>query len=149
MQRWIAIGVLAMMLVVGGGAFAWWNQKQNAPAPMWVPLPIRAEIPADERDEMISELNTKLHNPELLRQVVQDEGLIELWNLSSEREAVQQLSGRVFVRMGDMATPMGNMPAVHIGVTGKVKEREQSGRIAERVMKDVWKILGVQPPEKR
>jgi hypothetical protein len=148
MQRWIVIGGLAVMLVMGGGAFAWWNHKQNLPAPMWVPLPVRGEFPVEERDQTIKELNTRLHDSVLLQKVVEDLRLTEKWDLESEREAVERLSGRVFVRMGDMDTPMGSMLAVHIGVTGKAKERELSAEIAERLMLDVWKILGIESPRK-
>lgn len=103
----------------------------------------------EERDETIKQLNTKLHDPALLQKVVEDVGLTEKWDVESKREAVQRLSGLVFVRMGDMETPMGSVPAVHIGVSGKVKERELSGKIAVRLMQDVWKILGVQPPAEK
>lgn len=147
MQRWIVIGALVVMLVMGGSAFAWWDHKQNLPAPMWVPLPVRGEFPPAERDQTIKDLNSKLHDPDLLQKVVRDVGLTEEWDVGSEREAVQRLSGVVFVRMGDMQTPQGSVPAVHIGVTGKAKDRELSGKIAERLMLDVWKILGVEPPQ--
>ncbi len=113
---------------------------------MWVPLRVPDDFPAAQRDQTIKELNTQLRDPVQLQEVVKDLGLTEKWKLASEREAVQRLSGRVFVRMGDMATPMGKVPALHIGVTGKAKERELSGQIALRLMKDVWKILGVKPP---
>jgi hypothetical protein len=149
MQRWIVIGVLAGILVMGGGAFAWWHHRQNRPAPMWVQLPVRAEFPVEQRDRTIQELNTRLRDPELLQMVVRDVSLTEKWGLASEREAVQRLSGRVFVRMGEMQTPMGSVPAMHIGVSGKAKEREISGMIAERLMQDALEILGIPPPPKR
>jgi hypothetical protein len=41
---------------------------------------------------------------------------------------------------------MGKVPAIHIGVNGKNKEREVSGQIAMRLIQDVWKILGIEPP---
>lgn len=149
MQRRIVIGVVVAFLAAGGGAFAWWNHKQNLPAPMWVPLPVRGEFSAEECNQTVRELNSRLREPELLRKVAEDIGLAQKWDVGSEREAVQRLSGVVFVRMGDMKSPMGSVPAVHIGVAGKVKDRELSGKIAERLMQDVWKILGVQPPSKK
>ncbi len=115
---------------------------------MWVPLAVRGEFPVAERDQTIRDLNSKLHDPEVLRQVVKDTDLIEKWDVGSEREAMQELAGRIYVRMGDMRSAMGTVPAVHIGVTGKVREKELSGQIAVRLMQDVWKILGVNPPPK-
>jgi hypothetical protein len=44
---------------------------------------------------------------------------------------------------------MGKVPAILVGLTGKNKEREVSGEIAMRLMDDVWKILGVEPPPKK
>ncbi len=43
---------------------------------------------------------------------------------------------------------MGKVPAIHIGLTGKRKEREVSGAVAMRLMDDVWKILGIKAPPK-
>ncbi len=134
-----------MRLVWGGGAFTWWSHKRNWPAPMWVSLAVRCGFSTDESEETIKELDTKRHDPERLRGVVNDVGLMEKWNLSSEREAVQKLSGVVFVRMGDMNTPAGIVPAVPIGAAGKARIREISGQIAERLMKDVREILDVHP----
>jgi len=146
MQRWIAVGVLVVMLMLGGGAFAYWNHKQNLPAPMWVPLPIKADLEDDERDQTIRDLREKLMAKEVLMQVSKDLGLAGKWNLTSEAEAELELAKRVFVKLGDMDSPMGKVPAVHIGVMGPNKERQLSGQIAVRLMEDVWKILGIKPP---
>jgi hypothetical protein len=41
------------------------------------------------------------------------------------------------------------VPAILIGVHGKRKDYELSGKIAVRLMDDVWPILGIDPPQKR
>lgn len=148
MQRWIVVGVLALMLVVCGGGYAYWNHKQNLPSPMWVPVAVRADFPKDAQEQTVRELRDKLNNPELLAKVVQEMGLKQKWGLSSDREAEEQLAGRIFVRMGEVKSPIGVVPALHVGVSGKRKERELSGEIAVRLMEDVWKILGIHPPPK-
>jgi hypothetical protein len=47
-----------------------------------------------------------------------------------------------------MATPMGKVPAIHVGLNGKRKEFDQCGEIAMRLMDDVWPVLGMDPPTK-
>jgi hypothetical protein len=74
---------------------------------------------------------------------------VSKWGLVSDEAGAVEIGRRLFVRAGDADTPMGKVPAVHIGVNGKRKEREVSGQIAMRLMEDVWKILGIKPPEKR
>ncbi len=149
MQRWIVVGVLVLMLAVGGGGFAYWNHKQNLPDPRWVPVAVRADFPKEAQEQTVRDLREKLADPELLTKVVREMGLKEKWGLSSEREAEQQLAGRIFVRMGEMDTQIGQVPALHVGVSGKRKERQLSGEIAVRLMKDVWAILGIKPPPTR
>ena len=138
-----------MMLLFGGGLFAYHSYKQNRPAPVWVPLPIRADLETAKRDEIIGDLKSKLSGEELLLKVAQDISLAKKWNLGSDKEAAREIGRRLFVRAGEADTPMGKVPAIHIGVTGKSKERVVSGEIAMRLMEDVWKILGIKPPPKK
>ena len=58
MQRWIAIGVVAMLLLVGGGWYARHSYKQNRAQPMWVPMPINPALPLAKRDAIIQDLPT-------------------------------------------------------------------------------------------
>ena len=39
-----------MMLVLGGGGYAYRNYKLNRPHPIWVPLPINPALPLEKRD---------------------------------------------------------------------------------------------------
>lgn len=137
-----------MALVFGGGLMAYRTYKQNRPAPVWVPLPINPELPVAKVDEIVGKLKTDLSDEELLRKVSQDVGLTQKWELASDEEGAREIARRLFVKSGEADSPMGKVPAIHIGVTGKRKEREVSGEVAMRLMDDVWKILGIKPPPK-
>lgn len=64
------MGVVAMMLMLGGGVFAYSTYKQNRPHPMWVPLPLNPALPGEKRQEILKELTAKL----------KDEALLLHWN---------------------------------------------------------------------
>jgi hypothetical protein len=148
MQRWIAAGLVIMVLFLGGSYYGYRTYKANRPSPMWVPLAIKPDTENAKRDAMILELKTKLSEQEVLTKVSQDLGLKEIWNLPTDDACAEALRERLFVRSGDVATKMGPMPAIHIGVNGKAKEVKLSEKIALRLMDDVWKILGV-PVQKK
>jgi hypothetical protein len=149
MQRWIVAGVLMVLLMGAGGAFALKAYKQNRPAPVWVPLPINPELPIDKRDEIIARLKDELSREERLIRVSRDVGLAGKWNLPTDEDGAAEIAGRLFVKEGEADTPQGKVPAIHIGVKGKRREREVSGEIAMRLMEDVWEILGIEPPPGR
>ena len=136
-----------MLIFVGGAYAAYKTYKQNRPAPVWVPLPINPELPTKKRDEVIKDLKDKLSDRELLQQVSRDVKAASKWGFASDSQAADEIAGRLFVRAGDADTSMGKVPAIHIGVQGKMKDRELCGEIAVRLMDDVWKILGVEPPK--
>lgn len=152
MQRWIVAGVVAMLLFCGmgvGGLFAYRSYKQNRPAPIWVPMAINPELPAEKRDEIISKLKTGLGNTDRLIKVSKDMGLVAKWEMPTDEACAAELGRRLFVRAGEMDTPMGKAPAIHIGLTGKRKETGLNGEIVMRMMDDVWGILGIDPPGKK
>lgn len=145
MQRWIAIGVVMVALILGGGAFGYWTIKQNRPAPIWVPLGVRTDLDYEKRKEIAGELKSKLLAPEVLAGVSKDLNLAKEWGLASETAAADELGKRLFVEAGEMDTPTGKAPSLNVGVRGKLKEKPVSEKIAVRLMKDVAKILGIEP----
>jgi hypothetical protein len=149
MQRWIAIGVVAMVLVLGGAAFGYRTLKQNRSAPIWVPLAVNPELDYEKRRDIAKELKSKLENKDLLTKVSKDLALAKEWNLASDAAAADELGKRLFVDVGQMDSPTGKVPSMNIGVRGKLKERDVSGKIAVRLMEDVWTILGVSPPPRK
>ncbi len=152
MQRWIVAGVVAVLLFCGmgvGGLFAYRAYKQNRPQPIWVPMPINPELPTEKRDEIIEKLKTGLSKPGLLVKVSKDVGLVTKWELPSDEACAAEIGKRMFVREGEMDTPMGKVPAIHVGLAGKRKESEVSKEIVMRLMDDVWKVLGIDPPGKK
>ena len=132
------------MLVFGGGLFAYRNYKQNRPHPMWVPLPINPELPVEKQDKIAKELKQKLCQKEVLAQVSKDLGLTNEWKLSSDEKCADELLKRIFVDVGMKDTPLGRVPSINIGIRGKEKESELSGKISMRLMKDVMHII--KPP---
>lgn len=146
MQRWIILGVMAMALMLGGGGFAYRNYKQNRPHPVWVPLRINPALPLEKREEIAKDLRSKLSNIAILSQVSHDLGLPKKWNLASDEEAAQQIGDRLFVKVGEADGPMGKVPSINIGFSGKVKDKEMTEKLALRLMEDVVKIAGIKPP---
>lgn len=143
------MGVVAMLLLGGAGVFGLVRYKQTRPHPVWVPLPINPELSTEKRDEIIKDLKAKLGARETLVNVSKDVGLVEKWHLASDEAGAAELEKRLIVKTGEMDTPMGKVPAIHVGVKGNRKESKVSGEIAMRLMKDVWKILGIPPPAEK
>lgn len=138
-----------MMLFLGGGYFAYRTYKQNRPQPIWVPVPINPQMPIAKRDEIIDRILQKLKNPEVLQKVSKDLNLTHKMHQPSDQEVAGELEKRLFVKPGDMDTPMGKVPSIHIGLKGKVKDIALNGEITMRLMADVWPILGITPPKKK
>lgn len=151
MQRWIGIGLAVMMLVLGGGGFyALRVYKENRPSPMWVPMPLNPELSVEKRDEVAGKIKEALMKPELLLRVSKDLDLPQNLGVKSHEEAVSELTKKVFVNVGEADSPMGiKVPSINVGMMGKVKNQGVSGKIAMRLMDDVWKLLGIEPPPKK
>jgi hypothetical protein len=146
MQRWILLGVVAMILVVGGGGFAFWTYRQNRPTPVWVPILVNRELDPARHEEISKDLKTKLMTPEFLLQVSKELQLASKWQLPSDQAAAAEIAKRLFVRVGEADTPDGKAPSINVGLDGPKKDFALSREIAMRIIKDVWKILGVKPP---
>jgi hypothetical protein len=153
MQRrivlWIAVVVAVMFLAGGAGLLAYRSYKQNLPAPVWVPLPINPQLPDAKRDEIIEKLRKELAEPAILDPICKELGLARAWELPTDAAAADRIRQRMFVRAGEADTPMGKVPAIHFGMNGINKERDLSGRIAVRMMDDVFKLLDIKPPPKQ
>lgn len=152
MQRWIVLGVAVVLLGIAGlfGARkAWRSHQNNQPGPVWVPIAVNPETPIERQDEVAATLKRALSTEAMLTGVVEDLGLRQTWGMASDEQAARELGRRLIVRTGTMDTPRGALPAIHIGVTGKIKERPTSEAISMRLIKEVWPILGIQPPPER
>lgn len=136
------------MLIFGGGIYAYTSYKQGRPHPVWVPLPINPELPDEKRAEILSNLKTKLSSEDILIQVSKDLNLPAKMELSGDAEAAAEVRKRLFVDLGEADSPIGRVPSINVGVKGEVRDKEISGKIAMRLMEDVWKILGIQPKKK-
>ncbi len=138
-----------MAMVCGGGLFAFRAYQQNRPYPVWVPMPINPELPTKRQDEIAKDLKHKLLDRKILVLISKDVGLKSEWRLASDELCADELAKRVFVRLGDTETKMGRVPTINIGLDGKSKERAVSEKIAMRLIKDVYKILGIDPSPAR
>lgn len=143
------MGVVATFLLAGGGGFAYWSYKQNLPSPMWISIPMKHELPVEQREKIARELEAKIEEPGILNKVTQDLNLAAKWKLANGEAVTAELKKRIFVRVGEMTTPAGKYPSMNVGVDGPRKEGSISKEIATRIMEDVWKILGIEPPPKR
>ena len=146
MQRWIAIGLVVVLLAAGGAGYGLHLYKQSRPHPVWVPMPINRELTEEKGKEIARELKGKLGDKSLLARVSKDIGLAKVWEMPSDEVAAAEISKRLFVDLGEMDTPTGKVPSLNVGVRGPAKDKHISEKLAMRLMQDVWKLLGVKPP---
>ena len=129
----------------------WWRLclpklQAEPPASDLGSMPINPALPPEKRDEIAKDLKAKLSKFEILLQVSHDLELPKKWNLASDEEAAQEISARLFVKVGEADGPMGKVPAINIGLSGKTWEKEITEKVTLRLMEDVWKLLGIKPP---
>lgn len=139
------LAVLGLVLAVGGGLYGYREFLRSKPAPIWVPLALRADISMEDQNKLAKEIEERLRNEDLLRKVVKDADLQAKFNLPSEEATVRELEQRLFVRAGTAETPQGTVPAVHIGFNGKGGEKDALGAASTRIIKDVWVMIGIDP----
>jgi len=139
------LGIMVLALLVGGGLYGYRDFLRSKPAPIWVPLPLRADISMAEQEKMAKEIDTRLRTDEILRQIAIDVDLQKKLKQPSLNAAVKELDRRLFVKPGSADTPSGTVPSINIGVNGNGHEKEVLGETATRIIKDVWKILGIDP----
>jgi hypothetical protein len=70
------------------------------------------------------------------------------WDMSDDEQVVDEILARLYVKQGDMDTPMGKVPAIHVGLRGTNRDREVSYALLDALLPDVWKVLGIDPPKK-
>ena len=143
MQRWIALAVVVVLLLGTGGGALVWNHRRNRADKVWVPLQLNPESQEDARKTVAKQLDTELRKPSVLLGVATDVQLAESFGLLTTEAAAEELGKRLFVEVGQADTSMGKVPSLNIGVNGKSREHDLLGKIAERLMQDVKRILGV------
>jgi hypothetical protein len=148
MQRWIVMGVVGLGLLLAVGFFGYREYLRAQPASIWVPLPVNPELSLEKRTEAAEELKKALLDKKLLLQVAKDVDLAKKWGMASNEAAAEQIEQRLFVRPGEADTPNGRVAAIHIGVTGKGRERDVLAEVTTRLMKDVFRMLGIEEQKK-
>ena len=135
------------LVLLGGGA--WYARKEyyaSKPQPIWVQLPLRADISMANQEELAKQIVERLRNDELLRQVVVDAGLQSKFGSPTEDAAVDELKQRLFVKPGTVNMPQGAaVPSINVGVNGNGHQKEGSGAAATRLIKDVYRMMGIDP----
>ncbi len=151
MQRWIVIAVVGMLLCCMGGVVAVWSYWQNRPKKVWVPLVLNEELPADKREELAVKIKTALLEGDIIREVVKDTGLAGKLKLPSDEAAEAEVRKRLIVEVGEADVPaedgfVRKLPSINVGINAQRKTYTPMGEVAMRMMKDVWKMLGIKEP---
>ena len=115
---------------------------------MWVPIPVNPEAPFGFLDETVRTLTSKLSDRDNLIRIGRRLDLKSKWEMTSDEEVADEIGNRLYVKRGEMDTPMGSVPAIHVGFRGTNRESEISHAMIEALMPDVWKALGIEPPKK-
>ncbi len=149
MQRWIILGFVAAVVSLCGAYFGLHAYKQSRPRPIWVPIPINASLTREQRNEAADKLKEFVMEEQRLASIVSDLKLAHAWSLPSDEAAVGELTKRIFVRTGSAQTPMGDVPAIHVGFNGTKKEIPMTEKIVMRIMDDVKIAIGLPDAEKQ
>ena len=140
------LAVLGLVLLTGGGLYGYREYLRSKPAPIWVPIALRVDMPLKEQESLAGKIEEKLRDDELLRQIVIDAKLREGFGVATEDDAVEELKRRMFVKAGRADAPHGGtVPSINVGVDGTGREKKVLGDAAMRMVKDVWLMLGVDP----
>ena len=148
MQRWIlwvVLGAVGLVVMFFGARYAKRQYHLSQPNKIWVPIALRADLSMENQKELAVQIEEKLRTDEILRAVVADVGLREKFKQPSEEAAVKELNRRLFVDVGSADTPNGSVPSINIGVAGTGHESDILGEASMRIIRDVWKIIGIDP----
>ena len=132
-------------MVIGGGLLAYREHLRGKPAPVWVPLPLRADISMEEQTRIAKEIEKNLREEGILRAVVVDAGLQKKFGAVSEAAAMQELSKRLYAKASTMKTADGTVPSINVGVNGTGRERQLLGDAVMRMNQDVLRMVGIDP----
>ena len=142
---YVGMGILGLMLLAGGGLYAYRENLRSKPSPMWVPITLRPDISMEDQKRLAVEIEENLGKDDTLRQVVIDMDLQVQYGLPDQDAAVKELERRLFVKISTEATPEGNVPSINVGVRGTGREKKISGDAATRIARHVWRMLGIDP----
>ncbi|MCF7674431.1 MAG: hypothetical protein K9N23_08035 [Akkermansiaceae bacterium] len=143
MQRWIVAGLVFVVLLMGGGYFAYRTYQQNRTTRIWLPLPM-SEVAVEQRRETTTLLKKRLSDPLLMEVVCKDSGYAKTMGFASDEEGSKDLLKRFFCEIG--TTPDGKLPAINVGFSCKVKDFSKMGPVTNRLRKDILRILGLPEP---
>lgn len=134
--------MVAVLLLGSVGSALVWNHRRNRPDKVWVPLPLSPESSDDARKTFAKQLDKELRKSSVLLGVATDVQLAEKLGLPSAEAAADELGKRLFIEVGQADSPIGKIPSLNVGVNGTSKEHAILGQIAERLMKDVKRVIG-------
>lgn len=140
---YVGIGIAGLILLTGGGLYGYREYLRSKPAPVWMPITLKADISMADQKALAEEIAEKLNNDDLLRQIVIDADLQKGFKQPSEEAAIKELKGRLFSKAGTADTANGPMPSVNVGLSGTGGESEVLFRASKRIMKDVWRMMGI------
>lgn len=152
MQRWIVIAVVGAILFGLGGGYALWTYRQNRPQKVWVPLALNENLPEEKREQLAVEIKTKLLEGTSIRDAVKETGLAARLGFSSDEAAEADVRKRLFVEVGEADVPSDGttapkrVPSLNIGLNAQRKSFQPMSEVSMRIMKDVWKMLGIKEP---
>jgi len=140
------LGIFGLMLLAVGGYLGLREYRLGKPAPIWVPVPLRVGIPMEDQEALAKKIEDKLRDDALLRQVVIDANLQQGFEQPTEDAALEELKRRLFVKVGTAQTPQGiSVPSINVGVDGTRREKKVLEDAAIRMIKDVWRMIGIDP----
>lgn len=145
---WAGLGIVGLVLMFFGARFAkfaWSEYHLGKPARIWVPLALRPDISMADQKKLAEQIGERLRSDEILRKVVVDVGLQEKFKQPDEDAAVKELDRRLFVEVGSADTPNGSVPSINVGVSGNGHEKKVLGEASTRIIRDVWRMLGIDP----